>query len=162
MTGALATPRYSADDFETASIRSTAPSYGKFWHYFRACDISCNQHGQHGIPVDAFQHETTTTDPMFLSVGSALLPLCRSVSGGRATVLAAWQQIRRSRTDVYASPQPDNPADYRSASGSLRSPTKRPELEQLPHRNLVQREQSAVPTGGTAPRERERTEKPRG
>ncbi|KAH7019161.1 hypothetical protein EDB80DRAFT_869836 [Ilyonectria destructans] len=27
MTGALATPRYSADDFETASIRSTAPSY---------------------------------------------------------------------------------------------------------------------------------------
>ncbi|KAH7157496.1 hypothetical protein B0J13DRAFT_171231 [Dactylonectria estremocensis] len=27
MTGALATPRYSAEDFETASIRSTAPSY---------------------------------------------------------------------------------------------------------------------------------------
>ncbi|KAF4981646.1 hypothetical protein FZEAL_2596 [Fusarium zealandicum] len=27
MTGAIATPRYSAEDFETASIRSTAPSY---------------------------------------------------------------------------------------------------------------------------------------
>ncbi|SPJ80128.1 uncharacterized protein FTOL_08520 [Fusarium torulosum] len=27
MTGALSTPRYSNDDFETASIRSTAPSY---------------------------------------------------------------------------------------------------------------------------------------
>ncbi|KAF7546332.1 hypothetical protein G7Z17_g8500 [Cylindrodendrum hubeiense] len=27
MTGALATPRYSTEDFETASIRSTAPSY---------------------------------------------------------------------------------------------------------------------------------------
>ncbi|KAF4454800.1 hypothetical protein F53441_2742 [Fusarium austroafricanum] len=27
MTGALATPRYSNDDFETASIRSAAPSY---------------------------------------------------------------------------------------------------------------------------------------
>ena len=29
MTGAIATPRYSNDDFETASIRSAAPSYGK-------------------------------------------------------------------------------------------------------------------------------------
>ncbi|KAF5016867.1 hypothetical protein F66182_11318 [Fusarium sp. NRRL 66182] len=27
MTGAVATPRYSADDFETASVRSAAPSY---------------------------------------------------------------------------------------------------------------------------------------
>ncbi|KAM5346540.1 hypothetical protein ACJ41O_009545 [Fusarium nematophilum] len=27
MTGAIATPRYSAEDFETASIRSAAPSY---------------------------------------------------------------------------------------------------------------------------------------
>ncbi|KAM0508032.1 hypothetical protein ACHAP8_000238 [Fusarium lateritium] len=29
MTGAVATPRYSNDDFETASVRSAAPSYGK-------------------------------------------------------------------------------------------------------------------------------------
>lgn len=29
MTGAIATPRYSAEDFETASIRSAAPSYGE-------------------------------------------------------------------------------------------------------------------------------------
>lgn len=29
MTGAIATPRYSNDDFETASVRSAAPSYGE-------------------------------------------------------------------------------------------------------------------------------------
>ncbi|KAK7422332.1 hypothetical protein QQZ08_009554 [Neonectria magnoliae] len=47
MTGAIATPRYSAEDFETASIRSTAPSY-----------VSGHQ-----LPVEtAFRHETTVTD----------------------------------------------------------------------------------------------------
>lgn len=29
MTGAVSTPRYSHEDFETASVRSAAPSYGK-------------------------------------------------------------------------------------------------------------------------------------
>ncbi|KAF7552078.1 hypothetical protein G7046_g7537 [Stylonectria norvegica] len=37
MTGAIATPRYSADDFETASVRSAAPSYSELldvYHVF--------------------------------------------------------------------------------------------------------------------------------
>lgn len=29
MTGPPTSPRYSAEDFETASVRSAAPSYGK-------------------------------------------------------------------------------------------------------------------------------------
>ncbi|KAF5005171.1 hypothetical protein FDECE_8364 [Fusarium decemcellulare] len=33
MTGAIATPRYSAEDFETASIRSAAPSYGECYSW---------------------------------------------------------------------------------------------------------------------------------
>ncbi|KAI1049935.1 hypothetical protein LB506_001447 [Fusarium annulatum] len=45
MTGALATPRYSNDDFETASIRSAAPSYAQYqssttWHETKLADLS--------------------------------------------------------------------------------------------------------------------------
>ncbi|CAF3496541.1 unnamed protein product [Fusarium graminearum] len=37
MTGAIATPRYSNDDFETASVRSAAPSYA--WHETSLADL---------------------------------------------------------------------------------------------------------------------------
>lgn len=130
MTGPISTPRYSHDDFETASIRSAAPSYGEFRKplYTRA---------SHGGPIIRRDHRASRQLTPSTSLRSSIIPLNRPVlrlgaavcpsRGGPGSGRCACPEL------VFHSSASDHRPPAHPSAGS--SERRRP--PQLPHPHLV-------------------------